>query len=42
MVNANIKILDSIYNSLDKEVANSKYGIQLEDFIKKIKETETK
>jgi len=37
---ANIKYLDTIYNSLDKEIANSKYGLELDSFIKKRKKDE--
>ncbi|NLP58240.1 DUF4369 domain-containing protein [Lutibacter sp. B1] len=40
LYNANIKLLDTINNSLSKEVKASKYGKQLQDFISKIKETE--
>jgi len=35
---ANLKYLDTIYNSLEKDIANSKYGIELEKHIKKRKE----
>lgn len=38
--NANIKWLDSINNSLTKEVKSSKYGIELQQFIEKIKAEE--
>lgn len=38
--NANIKLLDTINNSLTPEVKNSKYGKELQEFIKKIKEIE--
>ena len=37
---ANIKYLDTIYNALPKDIANSKYGKELNDFIGKRKETE--
>lgn len=36
---ANIKYLDTIYNALPKDIANSKYGKELNDFIGKRKET---
>lgn len=42
MYNANIKVLDTIYNNLDEKVVNSKYGIQLKEFIDDIKESEEK
>jgi hypothetical protein len=35
--NANVKFLDSIYNKLTPEVATSKYGKQLDKFIKELK-----
>jgi hypothetical protein len=35
--NANVKFLDSIYNKLSPEVTNSKYGKELDLFIKEIK-----
>lgn len=35
---ANVKYLDTIYNSLEKDIANSKYGIELEKHINKRKE----
>ncbi|WP_452222401.1 DUF4369 domain-containing protein [Lacinutrix salivirga] len=38
--NANITWLDSINNSLTKEVKTSKYGIELQNFIEKIKAEE--
>jgi hypothetical protein len=38
--NANVKYLDTIYNALPKEIANSKYGLELDKFIKKRKEEE--
>jgi hypothetical protein len=38
--NANIKYLDTIYNALPKTIANSKYGVELEKFIKQRKEEE--
>ena len=37
LYNANIKLLDTINNSLSKEVKASKYGKELEKFIKEIK-----
>lgn len=37
---ANITYLDTIYKSLPKNIANSKYGIELENFIKQRKEEE--
>lgn len=37
---ANIKYLDTIYNALPKDIASSKYGKELNDFISKRKETE--
>ena len=37
---ANIKLLDTVNNSLSKKVKNSKYGIELEDFIQSIKKNE--
>lgn len=40
MYNANLKVLDTIYNNLDDKVLNSKYGIQLKEFIEKVKKTE--
>jgi succinate dehydrogenase flavin-adding protein (antitoxin of CptAB toxin-antitoxin module) len=36
--NANIKYLDTIYNSLEKDIANSKYGKELDLHIKKRKQ----
>jgi hypothetical protein len=36
--NANVKYLDTIYNALPKDIANSKYGVALDKFIKEIKE----
>ncbi|MEZ4797456.1 MAG: DUF4369 domain-containing protein [Flavobacteriaceae bacterium] len=38
--NANVKYLDTIYNALPKEIANSKYGIELDKFIKERKAEE--
>lgn len=35
---ANIKYLDTIYNSLEKDIAESKYGLELEAFIKQRKQ----
>ncbi|MDC0869753.1 DUF4369 domain-containing protein [Flavobacteriaceae bacterium] len=40
LVNANVKYLDSINNSLTKKVKQSYYGGKLAEFIKNIKETE--
>ncbi len=40
LVNANIKLLDTINNSLTPEVKSSKYGKQLDDFISEIKVSE--
>ncbi len=37
---ANVKYLDTIYKALPKHIASSKYGNQLADYIKEIKETE--
>jgi hypothetical protein len=37
LIHANIKILDTINNSLTKEVKQSKYGLELDKFIKDIK-----
>ena len=37
---ANIKLLDTINNSLSKKIKKSKYGIELEKFITRIKEEE--
>ncbi|NOR27506.1 MAG: DUF4369 domain-containing protein [Lutibacter sp.] len=37
---ANIRLLDTINNSLSKKVKVSKYGLELNDFIKGIKENE--
>ena len=37
---ANIRLLDTINNSLSKKVKATKYGLELEEFIKSIKETE--
>lgn len=39
---AKVKYLDTIYNSLSPEVADSKYGKQLKDYIIKIKSEEKK
>ncbi len=38
---ANIKYLDTIYNSLEKNIANSKYGKALDTYIKKRKQEES-
>ena len=40
LVNANVKYLDSINNSLTKKVQQSFYGKKLKEFIADIKETE--
>jgi len=40
LVNANIKLLDTINNALSPEIKNSKYGKQLNIFITEIKENE--
>ena len=40
LVNANVKYLDSIYNTLSENVQQSLYGKELADFIHIIKETE--
>ena len=40
MYNANIKALDTVYNNLDEKVVNSKYGIQLKEFIEDVKSKE--
>jgi hypothetical protein len=37
IANANVKYLDSIFNSLTPEVANSKYGLKLKEHIATIK-----
>ena len=42
LVNANVKLLDTIHNSLSTEVKNSAYGKKLTKFIDDIKKTETK
>ena len=42
LVNANVKWLDTINNSLSTEVKNSLYGKKLSTFIANIKKTETK
>jgi hypothetical protein len=42
LVNANIKLLDTINNSLSTEVKNSLYGKKLEKFIADIKKSEPK
>lgn len=38
LYDANTKFLDTIYNALDQNVASSKYGLQLADFIQERKE----
>ena len=40
LVNANIKLLDTVSNSMSPEVRASKYGQQLVEFIDDIKSTE--
>ena len=40
--NANVKYLDTIYNVLPKHIADSKYGLELDKFIKTIKKKENK
>lgn len=40
LYNANVKLLDTINNSLTEKVKTSKYGIALEKYIKEIKNTE--
>ena len=37
---ANVKLLDTINNSLTTRIKKSKYGIELDKFIEKIKKTE--
>jgi len=37
LANANIKLLDTVNNSLSEEIKVSKYGMQLDKFIKEIK-----
>ena len=37
---ANVKLLDTVNNSLSKDVKASKYGVKLEEFIEKIKKNE--
>lgn len=37
---ANVKLLDTVNNSLSKNVKASKYGVQLDEFIGKIKKSE--
>ena len=39
--NSNIKYLDTVYNELSQKVKNSKYGKELESFIKNRKEADT-
>ncbi|MTG97737.1 DUF4369 domain-containing protein [Myroides albus] len=41
LYDANIKYLDTIYNSLDSNIANQKYGKQLKEFIAERKEMTT-
>lgn len=38
--NANIKYLDTLYKALPENISNSKYGIQLREFIDERKETD--
>lgn len=40
LVNANVKLLDTIYISLSEDIKLSLYGKKLNDFIEEIKETE--
>lgn len=40
MVNANVRLLDTVYVSLSSDVKNSMYGKKLKKFIQKIKEEE--
>ena len=40
LFDANIRLLDTINNSLSKEVKASKYGVELDKYIKDIKSTE--
>jgi hypothetical protein len=40
LYNANIKLLDTVNNSLSEKVKASKYGVELNTFIKNIKKTE--
>jgi hypothetical protein len=42
LFNANIRLLDTINNSLSVNVKNSKYGLELQDFIDDINEKENK
>lgn len=37
LYNANIKLLDTVNNSLSEKIKTSKYGTQLNDFVQKIK-----
>ena len=37
---ANLKLLDTVNNSLSKKIKKSKYGIELEKFIQRIKNTD--
>lgn len=39
--NANVTYLDTIYNALPKDIAISKYGVELDKFIKQRKEEES-
>ncbi len=40
LYNANIKLLDTINNSLSEKIRTSKYGLELKNFIENIKKTE--
>lgn len=40
LYNANVKLLDTINNSLTAKIKKSKYGLQLDKFIKEIKQNE--
>ncbi len=42
LYDANIKLLDTVNNSLSKKVKTSKYGLELDKFIKEIKTAEEK
>lgn len=40
LTDANVTLLDTINNSMDDKVKTSKYGLQLSDFVKKVKAQE--
>lgn len=42
MYNANVKLLDTVYNSLSENIKASDYGKRFKDYIGKIKESEKK